>query len=394
MTKKTIKDIDIQGKKVLMRVDFNVPLDENLKITDDTRIKAALPTIKYALEKNARLILMSHLGRPKGKVVDAMRLTPVGRRLGELLGQEVKVASDCVGADVKNQAEALKEKEILLLENTRFHKEETDNDPTFAKELASLAEVYVSDAFGSVHRAHASTEGVARLLPSAAGFLLEKEIKYLGKVVTKPDKPFALILGGAKVADKIELINNLMDKVDLILIGGGMAYTFLKAQGKPIGASKLEQDKIGLAKELLAKAEESEVELHLPIDNVIADSFSASAKHKVVGEDIPDGWMALDVGPKTTENFISALKVAKTVVWNGPLGVSEWEPFSHASRKLAEFLANTPDITSIIGGGDTAAAVAQFGLSDKMSHVSTGGGASLELLEGKNLPGIAVLQDK
>lgn len=394
MTKKTIKDIDIQGKKVLMRVDFNVPLNENLQITDDTRIKAALPTIKYALDKNARLILMSHLGRPKGKVVESFSLKPVALRLSKLLGKEVKMLNDCIGPEVKAAVNSLGEGQILLLENTRFHQEETKNEPNFAKELASLGEVYVSDAFGSVHRAHASTEGVAHHLPAAAGFLLEKEIKYLGNVVTKPDKPFALILGGAKVADKIELINNLMDKVDLILIGGGMAYTFLKAQGKSIGASKLEQDKIGLAKELLTKAEESEIELHLPIDNVIADSFSASAKHKVVGEDIPDGWMALDVGPKTTENFISALKVAKTVVWNGPLGVSEWEPFSHASRKLAEFLANTPDITSIIGGGDTAAAVARFELSKKMSHVSTGGGASLELLEGKTLPGIAVLQDK
>jgi len=393
MHKKTIKDIDIKGKKVLMRVDFNVPLDEALKITDDMRIRAALPTITYALEHQAKLILMSHLGRPKGKVVDKMSLRPVAKRLGELLGQEVTFVSDCLGQEVKKATDNIKEGQVLLLENTRFHQEETKNNPEFAKQLAALGEVYVSDAFGSVHRAHASTEGVAHHLPSAAGFLLEKEIKYLGKVITSPDKPLALILGGAKVADKIELINNLMDKVDMILIGGGMAYTFLKAQGKNIGSSKLEEDKLGLANELLSKAEKSKVKILLPVDDVIADGFSAEANHKIVAGDIPEGWMGLDVGPKTTENFISALGQAKTVVWNGPLGVCEWEAFSQASREVAEFLSTT-EATTIIGGGDTAAAVAKFGLKDKMSHVSTGGGASLELLEGKTLPGIAVLQDK
>ena len=393
MNKKTIKDIDIRGKKLLMRVDFNVPLDDNLRITDDTRIKAVLPTIRYALERNAKLILISHLGRPKGKVVENLRLKPAASRLSELLGKEVKMANDCVGSEVKQAVDNLIEGEVLLLENTRFHKEEEDNDPNFAKELASLGEVYVSDAFGSVHRAHASTEGVARHLPAVAGFLLEKEIKFLGKVVKNPDKPFALILGGAKVSDKIGVIENLLNQVDAILIGGGMAYTFLKAQGKNIGASKLEEDKLDLAKEILSKAASSGVKILLPSDNIAADGFSASAQHKLVGEEIPDGWMGLDVGPKTTQEFIAALREAKTVVWNGPLGVCEWEPFSQASKKVAEYLA-TSAATTIIGGGDTAAAVAKFGLSEKMSHVSTGGGASLEFLEGKTLPGIAVLNDK
>ena len=391
--KKTIKDIDIRGKKVLMRVDFNVPLDGNQNITDDTRIRAALPTIKYALQQNARLILMSHLGRPKGKVVDSLSLKPVAARLKELLGKEVKMANDCTGALVKETADSLKEGEVLLLENTRFHKEETENDPAFAKELASLGEIYVSDAFGSVHRAHASTEGIAHLLPAVAGFLLEKEIEFLGKAASNPDKPFALILGGAKVSDKIGVINNLLNKVDVIIIGGGMAYTFLKAKGKNIGSSKLEEDKLNLAKDILSRASSSGVKILLPCDNIAADSFSADAQHKLVGEEIPDGWMGLDVGPKTTENFIAALKDAKTVVWNGPLGVCEWEPFSQASKKVAQVLA-TSSATTVIGGGDTVAAVAKFGLSEKMSHVSTGGGAALEFLEGKTLPGIAALNDR
>ena len=391
--KKSIKDIDIQGKKVLIRVDFNVPLDEHLKITDDTRIKAALPTIKYVLEQNARLILISHLGRPKGKVVENLCLKPVALRLSELLDKEVKMADGCIGPEVKAQVNSLEEGEVLLLENTRFHQEEEKNDSDFAKELASLGEVYVSDAFGSVHRAHASTEGVAHYLPAVAGFLLEKEIEFLSKVMENPDKPFALILGGAKVSDKIGVINNLLEKVDVILIGGGMAYTFLKAQGKNIGCSKLEMEKIDLAKEILSKAAASGVKILLPIDNVIADDFSASAQHKVVDEEVPEGWMGLDIGPKTTEIFISALAEAKTVVWNGPLGVCEWEPFSKSSHKIAQFISSS-GATTVIGGGDTAAAVAKFGLSDKMSHISTGGGASLEFLEGKTLPGIAALNDK
>ncbi|MCQ9208691.1 MAG: phosphoglycerate kinase [Omnitrophica bacterium] len=393
MNKKTIKDIDIRGKKILMRVDFNVPLNENQQITDDARIKASLPTIKYALENNARLILISHLGRPKGKKSPEFSLKPIAKCLGELLAQEVKMADDCIGEGVKQLVDSLQEKEVLLLENTRFHKQETDNDPTFAKELAALGEVYISDAFGSVHRAHASTEGVAHYLPAAAGFLLEKEIEFLGKVTSSPDKPFTLILGGAKVSDKIEVIMHLLNKVNAIIIGGGMAYTFLKAQGKEIGSSKLEEDKLDLAKKILSKAESHGVKILLPSDHIVADLFSADAQHKLAGEDIPKGWMGLDVGPETTENFITALEEAKTVFWNGPLGVCEWEPFARASRKVAEFLAAS-SATTVIGGGDTAAAVSRFGLSDKMSHVSTGGGASLEFLEGKTLPGIAVLNDK
>jgi len=393
MNKKTIKDIDIKGKKVLMRVDFNVPLDENQNITDDTRIKAALPTIKYALGQKASLVLMSHLGRPKGNVVETLRLKPVAARLSELLGKPVKMLDDCIGPEVKAACSALAGGEVVLLENTRFHKKEKDNDSTFAKELASLGEVYVSDAFGSVHRAHASTEGVAHYLPAVAGFLLEKEIEFLGKATTNPDKPFAVILGGAKVSDKIGVINNLLDKVDVIIVGGGMAYTFLKAQGKNIGSSKLEADKLDLAREILSQAQGANVKILLPEDNVIADKFDAGASSKVVDEEIPEGWMGLDVGPKTADKFIAALKDAKTVIWNGPLGVCEWDAFSKASRKLAEFLASSSAVT-VIGGGDTAAAISKFGLSDKMSHVSTGGGASLEFLEGRVLPGIAVLNDK
>jgi 3-phosphoglycerate kinase len=393
MEKKTIKDIDIKGKKVLMRVDFNVPFDENKNITDDTRIQAALPTIKYALEQNAKVILMSHLGRPKGKVVASLSLKPVAARLSKLLDKKIEMASDCIGSQVKEAVDALKENNVLLLENTRFHKEETDNDPVFAKKLASLGEVYINDAFGSVHRAHASTEGVAHFLPAVAGFLLKKEIEYLGKVTQSPDKPFVLILGGAKVSDKIGVIYNMLGKVNAIIIGGGMAYTFLKAQGKEIGSSKLEEDKIDLAKEILSQAKCKCVKIILPQDHVVASSFSVDAQNKVTGEQIPQGWMGLDVGPKTIDEFISALKDAKTVVWNGPLGVCEWEPFSNGSKKIAEFLS-TLEATSVIGGGDTAAAMVKFGLSDKMSHVSTGGGASLEFLEGKVLPGITVLQDK
>ena len=393
MNKETIKDIDIQGKKVLMRVDFNVPLDESQNITEDNRIRAALPTIRYALEQNASLILMSHLGRPKGKVVDSLSLAPVALRLSELLEKDVKILNDCIGPEVKRTADNLGRGEIMLLENTRFHKEEEGNDSAFAKELASLGEVYVSDAFGSVHRAHATTVGVAQHLPSAAGFLLEKEIEFLSKVTQNPDRPFVLILGGAKVSDKIGVITNLLNKVDVIIIAGAMAYTFLKAQGKNIGSSKLEEDKLDLAKDILSRACSCGVKILLPSDNVVADAFEASANYKIVGEQVPVGWMGLDVGPKTTQAFIAALKDAKTVLWNGPLGVCEWEPFSKASRRIAEFISSTA-ATTVIGGGDTAAAVAKFGLSSKMSHVSTGGGASLEFLEGKTLPGIAVLQDK
>lgn len=393
MNKLTIKDINLKDKRVLMRVDFNVPLDENLNITDDTRIRATLPTIKYALEKGAKVILMSHLGRPDGKVVDKLRLNPVAKKLEELLGKPVKKTSDCIGDEVELAVSQLKSGESLLLENLRFHPEEEANDPDFSKELASLADIFVNDAFGTAHRAHASTEGVTKYLTSVAGFLMEKEIEYLEEKVKEPAKPFVMILGGAKVSDKIGVIENLIDKTDAILIGGGMAYTFLKAQGKPIGNSKLEKDKIDIAKGLLEKAKGKNVKMLLPIDNIIANRVAADAQSKLVGEDIPDGWIAVDVGPKTVESFKQVLKDAKTVVWNGPLGVFEIDKFAKATEDIAKFLASLKTI-SIIGGGDTAAAISKFGLEDKMTHISTGGGASLEYLEGKVLPGIKALTDK
>jgi len=393
MNKLTIKDLDLNGKRVIMRVDFNVPLDGNLNITDDTRIRATVPTIKYALDKGARLILMSHLGRPDGKAVAKYSLAPCAQRLGEILGKQVKMAKDCVGTEVKSMADALKPGECLLLENLRFHAEEEANDAGFAKELASLGDVYVNDAFGTAHRAHASTEGVTKYLRSAAGFLLEKEIEYLEGKVSDPAKPFVTILGGAKVSDKIGVIENLLDKVDAILIGGGMAYTFYAAQGKQIGASKVEKDKIDIARSLLEKAKNAGVNVVLPVDNVIADKFDANADSKLVGDQIPDGWMGLDVGPKTVEAFKAVLKDAKTIVWNGPLGVFEMDKFSKGTEEVAKYIATLKAI-SIIGGGDTAAAIAKFKLEDKMTHISTGGGASLEYLEGKVLPGIKALTDK
>jgi len=392
MKKKTIKDIAITGKKVLMRVDFNVPLDENLNITDDTRITAALPTIRYALENGAKLILMSHLGRPKGKVVEEMRLKPAARRLSELLNQKVKTVDDCVGAPVKEAVEALGPGEVLLLENLRFHPEEERNDPSFSQALAELGEIYVNDAFGTAHRAHSSTVGVAKFLPAVSGFLLQKEINYLGAVVANPRKPFVVILGGAKVSDKIGVIENLLGKVAAFLIGGGMAYTFLKAKGVEIGNSKLEADKLPIASELLSRAKKKELKLLLPVDNVITDTLEQGGQVRQAGEAVPEGWLGVDVGPKTVENFKARLSSAKTILWNGPLGICEREEFARASREIAEYISGL-EATTIIGGGDTAAAVAKFGLSEKMSHVSTGGGASLEFLEGKELPGIAALED-
>jgi len=394
MAKKTIKDIDLKDKRVLMRVDFNVPLDDKLNITDDIRIRSAVPTIKYAIDKGAKVILMSHLGRPDGKVVDSMRLTPVAKRLEELLGKKVTKTDDCIGDAVKNTVAAMKPGDVVLLENLRFHAEEEKNDPAFAKELAGLGDVFVNDAFGTAHRAHASTEGVTKYLPSVAGFLLEKEIQYLGQTVDKPKKPFVAILGGAKVKDKIKVIDNLLNKVDALIIGGGMAYTFLKAKGHTIGASKLDKDGFDTAKLALDKAAKKNIPILLPVDHVIGDKFDANANTKVVGVDIPDGWMGLDIGPLTIKLFEDNLKSAKTVIWNGPLGVFEMDKFAKGTKDIAIFLAGLKGVTTIIGGGDTAAAMLKFKVEDKMTHISTGGGASLEYLEGRGLPGIDALQDK
>ena len=392
MNKQTIKDIDLKDKRVIIRVDFNVPLDKNLNITDDVRIRSALPTIRYVLGAGAKkIILMSHLGRPKGKVIEEMRLNPVAVRLKALLGEPVLKLDGCLGTEIKKQIDSSTEK-IILLENLRFHPEEEKNDSDFAKGLASLADLYVNDAFGTAHRAHASTEGITKYLPAVAGFLLEKEIDYLGSALENPAKPFAVILGGAKVSDKIGVIENLLSKADAILIGGGMAYTFLKAEGQNIGRSKLEQDKLEIAKALLTKAKEANVKILLPVDHVVTDSIEPVGKIETV-KYIPNGFIAVDVGPQTIKDMKAILKEAKTIVWNGPLGIFEIDAFSAGTKSIAEFIANL-DATTIIGGGDTAAAVSKFKLEDKMTHISTGGGASLEYLEGKVLPCIAALKDR
>jgi 3-phosphoglycerate kinase len=393
MAKLSIKDLDLKGKKVLMRVDFNVPLTPDLKVSDDTRIRAALPTIKYALQQQAKVILMSHLGRPKGKVVEELRLTPVAERLSELLGQEVKKVDDCIGEEVEKAVSELKEGEVLLLENVRFHPEEEKNDPEFANKLARLGDVFINDAFGSCHRAHASVVGVAEYLPAAAGFLLMKEIEYFEKILHNPEKPFYAILGGAKVSDKIGVIENLLNRADKIFIGGGMAYTFLKAKGIPVGNSKLEEDKIEVAKQLLVEADKRGRKIILPRDHVVVENIDAEASTQVTGLEIPDGKIAVDVGPKTVEIFKQELQDAKMIVWNGPLGIFEIDKFAHGTKQIAEFVVQLPAI-KVAGGGDTAACLEKFGLSDKFDHVSTGGGASLEYLEGKTLPGIAVLKEK
>ena len=394
MNKMTIRDVDLKGKKVIIRVDFNVPLEAG-KITDDIRIRAAVPTIKYALDHGAaRVILMSHLGRPAGKGFEQeFSLAPAAARLAELVGQPVKLLSDCVGDGVRKDLAAAPEK-LVLLENLRFHKAEEKNDPAFAKELASLADIYVNDAFGTAHRAHASTAGVAAYLPAVSGFLIEKELQYLGKAVNNPERPFVVILGGAKVSDKILLIENLLKKANSILIGGGMAYTFLKAQGIGIGDSKLEKDKVDLAKALLEKAKAAGVHIELTRDFVIVPNFDSNDAK--ISDTIPDGFMSLDIGPKTREAFKAILSKARTVVWNGPLGVFEREAFLQGTKDIALHLAALKDkgVQTIIGGGDSAAAVLKFGLDDKMTHISTGGGASLEYLEGKELPGITALNDK
>ncbi|WGS64468.1 triose-phosphate isomerase [Marinitoga aeolica] len=397
MDKMTIKDVELKGKKVIMRVDFNVPMKDGV-ITNDKRIKAALPTIKHALKEGAKVILLSHLGRPKGEPKPEFSLKPVAERLGELLGQEVKFVPEVIGENVKKAVEELNEGEVLLLENTRYVKGETKNDPELAKQWADLADIHVNDAFGTAHRAHASNVGIAQFIPSVAGFLMEKEIKFLSKATANPEKPYVVILGGAKVSDKIGVINNLLEKADKILIGGAMMFTFLKALGKEIGSSRFEEDKVELAKELLEKANEKGVEIVLPVDAIVAQKLEAGVEKKVVKIDdgIEDGWMGLDIGPESIELFKSKLNGAKTVVWNGPMGVFEIEDFATGTKEVAMMVADITEegATTIIGGGDSAAAIELFGLERKVSHVSTGGGASLEFLEGKELPGIASIASK
>jgi triosephosphate isomerase len=392
--KKTIEDIDVSGKRVIVRVDFNVPLNADLKITDDKRIVGALPTIKYLVDHNAKTILVSHLGRPKNGPEEKFSMKPTAARLSELLGKPVIMAEDVIGPDAKAKAAALKDGEVLMLENVRFHKEEEKNDPAFAKELSTLAEIYVNDAFGTAHRAHASTAGLADYLPAVCGYLIKKEIDIMGKALSNPARPFVAILGGAKVSDKIQVIENLIDKVDTLIIGGGMAYTFLKAKGYNIGTSICEDDKIDLAKQLLERAEKKGVKLMLPVESIVGKEFKVDTEYKSVPSDaMPDGWMGMDIGPLTIKNFSEEIKKAKTVVWNGPMGVFEFPNFATGTKEIARAVAESGAV-SIVGGGDSAAAIEQLGFADKITHISTGGGASLEFLEGKVLPGIAVLMDK
>ncbi len=395
MDKKTVKDLNVVGKKVLVRCDFNVPLNENKEITDKTRIIAALPTIKYLLENNAKVILCSHLGRPKGEFNMDYSLEPVARELSNQLGMNVPLAKDVTGDSAKELAQNLKEGEAMLLENVRFDPREEKNDDTLSQEFASLAELYVNDAFGTCHRAHSSTAGVAKFLPSACGFLIEKELEHLGGALNNPKRPFVAILGGKKVSDKIGVIDNLLEKVDTLLIGGGMAYTFFKAKGYNIGNSICEDDKLDLAMSLLKKAEEKGVKMLLPVDNAIGKEFDNNTEKMVVkSNEIPDGWQGFDIGPETIKLYEEELKNAKTILWNGPIGVFELEKFAVGTNEIANFLANLNDCTTIIGGGDSAAAITKAGLADKMTHISTGGGASLEFIEGKVLPGIECIENK
>ena len=392
MNKKSIRDIDVNGKKVFIRVDFNVPMDENQNITNDKRIRATLPTLNYLLENNAAIILACHVGRPKGQRVPELSVKPIVARLSELLGKEVKYAEDCVGEAASKAAADLKPGEVLLLENLRYHNEETKNDPEFAKQLASLADVAVDDAFGVSHRAHASNAGIAQYVEVVGGFLIEKEIQFIGKALSNPERPFVAIIGGAKVSDKIGVISNLLEKADAVVIGGGMANTFLAAQGKGIGSSLFEEEKLPLAKEVLAKAEEKGVKVFLPAEVVVADKFAADANHKTVSVDeVPADWMILD--NKFSKECQEALENAKTIVWNGPMGVFEFDAFAHGTEDIAHAVAESTGI-SIVGGGDSIAALKKTGLSDKITHISTGGGATLEFLEGKPMPGIAAIADK
>lgn len=392
-SKKTMNDIDVKGKRVFVRVDFNVPMEDG-KITDETRIRAALPTIEQLTNNGAKVILASHLGRPKGEVNEDMRLTAVGVRLGELLGKAVTKLDESIGSQVEETIANMQDGEIVLLENVRFHKGEEKNDEELAKQFASLADIYVNDAFGAAHRAHASTEGIAKHISAVSGLLMEKELDVLGKALSNPERPFTAIIGGSKVKDKIGVIENLLDKVDHLLIGGGLSYTFSKAQGYSVGKSLLEEDKIELAKGFIEKAKEKGVELHLPVDAVVANEFSKDAETKVVDiNEIPEDWMGLDIGPKTASKYAEIIKNSKLIIWNGPMGVFEMDPFANGTKSVADAMAETAGYT-IIGGGDSAAAVEKFNVAEKMDHISTGGGASLELLEGKALPGIVALNDK
>lgn len=391
--KKSVKDIDVKGKRVFVRVDFNVPMEEG-KVTDDTRIRAALPTIQYLIAEGAKVILASHLGRPKGEVKEELRLTAAGERLAELLGKDVQKLSESVGENVEQVVATMQEGDVVLLENVRFHAGEEKNDATLAQQFASLADVYVNDAFGAAHRAHATTAGIANYLPAVSGFLMQKELDVLGKALSNPERPFTAIIGGAKVKDKIGVIDHLLEKVDHLIIGGGLSYTFTKAQGYEIGTSLLEEDKIELAASFIKKAEEKGVNLHMPIDAVVADEFSKDANTKVVSiDEIPADYMGLDIGPKTAAKYAEVIQASALIIWNGPMGVFELAPFAEGTKAVANAMAQTEGYT-IIGGGDSAAAVEKFEVADQMSHISTGGGASLEFMEGKELPGVVALNDK
>ncbi|TYS60058.1 phosphoglycerate kinase [Sutcliffiella horikoshii] len=394
MNKKSIRDIDVKGKRVFCRVDFNVPMKDG-QVTDETRIRAALPTIKHLVDNGAKVLLASHLGRPKGQVVEELRLNAVAARLQELLGKDVKKADEAYGDSVKAIVNDMSEGDVLLLENVRFYPGEEKNDPELAKAFAELADVYVNDAFGAAHRAHASTEGIAQHLPAVAGLLMEKELEVLGKALSNPERPFTAIIGGAKVKDKIGVIENLLNKVDNLIIGGGLAYTFIKAKGYDVGKSLLEEDKIDLAKSFMEQAKEKGVNMYMPVDVVVADDFSNDANIKIVPiEEIPSDWEGLDCGPKSREIYADVIKNSKLVIWNGPMGVFELDAFAGGTKAVGEALAEATDTYSVIGGGDSAAAVEKFNLADKMSHISTGGGASLEFMEGKELPGVVALNDK